>query len=112
MKEIIAVIRPSRLHKVRDAFRTLSGFPGMSISHIEGCSSHAGEEQDATLKEELTDFSKKVRIEIVAPDEMVDDILRIIHQNAYTGKTGDGVLWVTEVKEFIRLCKSAPHISG
>lgn len=112
MKEIIAVIRPNRLQKVRDAFRTLSGFPGMSISHIEGCSSHSGAEQNDTLKEELTDFTKKVRIEIVAADEMVNDILHIIHQNAYTGQTGDGVLWVTEVKEFIRLCKSSPHISG
>lgn len=106
MKEIIAVIRPSRLHKVRDAFRTLSGFPGMSISHIEGCSSHAGAEQNDTLKKELTDFTKKVRIEIVADDEMVDDILRIIHQNAHTGHTGDGVLWVTEVRKFVRLCNS------
>lgn len=108
MKEIIAVIRPSRLHKVRDAFRSLPKFPGMSISHIEGCSSHSGAEQNDTLKDELTDFTKKVRIEIVAGDDMVDDILRIIHQNAYTGQTGDGVLWVTEVKEFVRLCKSVP----
>lgn len=106
MKEIIAVIRPNRLHKVRDAFRTLSGFPGMSIAHIEGCSGHEGAKQNDTLKEELTDFTRKIRIEIVAPDEMVDDILRIIHQNAHTGQTGDGVLWVTEVGKFVRLCNS------
>lgn len=104
MKEIKAIVRPSRLHKIRDAFRHLPGFPGMSISHVEGCSAHAGEEQHDTLKEELTDFTKKLRIEIVAPDEMVPDILLIIHHNAHTGQTGDGVLWVTEVQEFHRLC--------
>ena len=104
MKEIIAVVRPTRLHKIRDAFRTLPGFPGMSVAHIEGCSGHVGSEQNDTLKEELTDFTKKIRIEIVAPDDMVDDILRIIHQNAHTGQTGDGVLWVTEVGKFVRLC--------
>ncbi|MDP2785620.1 MAG: P-II family nitrogen regulator [Sulfurimicrobium sp.] len=106
MKEIKAVIRPARLHKIRDAFRTLPGFPGMSISHIEGCSAHTGAEQHDTLKEELTDFTKKIRIEIVAPDEMVPDILRIIHRNAHTGQTGDGVLWVTEVGEFRHLCQA------
>ena len=106
MKEIKAIIRPSRLHKIRDAFRTLPGFPGMTASHVEGCSSHAGEERHDTLKEELTDFTKKVRIEIVAPDEMVPDILRIIHRNAHTGQMGDGVLWVTEVGTFRRLCHS------
>ena len=104
MKEIIAVIRPNRLNKIRDAFRTLSGFPGMSIAHIEGCSGHVGAEQNDTLKAELTDFTKKIRIEIVAPDEMVEDILHIIHHNAHTGQTGDGVLWVTEVGKFVRLC--------
>ncbi len=106
MKEIKAIIRPSRLHKIREAFRGLPGFPGMSASHVEGCSAHAGEERHDTLKEELTDFTKKVRIEIVAPDEMVPDILRIIHQNAHTGQMGDGVLWVTEVGTFRRLCHS------
>jgi nitrogen regulatory protein P-II 1 len=107
MKEIKAIIRPSKLHKIRDAFRELSGFPGMNISHVEGCSAHKGEEQHDTLKEELTDFSKKLRIEIVAPDEMLADILSIIHHNAHTGQTGDGVLWVTEVQTFRRL-KEAP----
>jgi len=106
MKEIKAIIRPTRLHKIRDAFRTLPGFPGMNISHVEGCSAHAGAEQHGTLKEELTDFTKKLRIEIVAPDEMVPEILRIIHHSAHTGQTGDGVLWVTEVGEFLRLCQA------
>ncbi|MDP1898325.1 MAG: P-II family nitrogen regulator, partial [Sulfurimicrobium sp.] len=95
MKEIKAIVRPARLHKIRDAFRTLPGFPGMNISHVEGSSAHAGMEQHDTLKGELTDFTKKIRIEIVSPDELVPDILRIIHHNAHTGQTGDGVLWVT-----------------
>lgn len=105
MKEIKAVVRPARLHKIRDAFRHLHGFPGMNVTRVEGCSAHAGEELHDTLKEELTDFSEKVRLEIVAPDEMVPDILRIIHHNAHTGQPGDGLLWVTEVSGFVRLCQ-------
>ncbi len=105
MKEIKAIVRPARLHKIRDAFRTLPGFPGMSVCPVEGSSAHAGVERHDTLKGELTEFTKKVRIEIVAPDELVSDILRIIHHNAHTGQTGDGVLWVTEVAEFLHLCK-------
>lgn len=104
MKEIKAIVRPAKLNKIRDAFRQLSGFPGMNISQVEGCSAHAGTEHHDTLKEELTDFTKKLRIEIVAPDEMLDDILSILHLHAYTGQTGDGVLWVTDVQTFRRLC--------
>jgi nitrogen regulatory protein P-II 1 len=106
MKEIKAIIRPSRLNKVRDAFRSLPGFPGMTISNVEGCSAHSGTEQDGSLQAELTDFTKKLRIEIVAPEEMLPAILQIIRNNAHTGQIGDGVLWVTEVSEFMRLCKS------
>lgn len=105
MKEIKAIVRPHRLHKIRDAFRHLPGFPGMSVSQVEGCSAHTGEERHDTVKEELTNFTKKTHIEIIAPDEMVPDILRIIHHNAHTGQPGDGVAWVTEVLESRRLCQ-------
>lgn len=104
MKEIKAIVRPAKLHKIRDAFRQLPGFPGMNVSHVEGCSAHTGAEQHDSLKEELTDFTKKLRIEIVAPDEMLADILSVIRRVAHTGQTGDGVLWVTDVHTFHRLC--------
>ncbi|MEI7455256.1 MAG: P-II family nitrogen regulator [Nitrosomonadales bacterium] len=104
MKEIKAIVRPAKLHKIRDAFRLLPGFPGMNISHVEGCSAHTGIEQNDSLKDELTDFSKKLRIEIIAPDDMLEDILSILHRTAHTGQTGDGVLWVTDVQAFTRLC--------
>ena len=105
MKEIKAIVRPSRINKIRDAFRQLPGFPGMNISHVDGCSAHAGTEQHETLRSELTDFSKKIRIEIVAPDEMQADIVAIISRNAHTGQAGDGLLWVTEVQAYHRLCQ-------
>lgn len=105
MKEIKAIVQPNRVTKIRDAFRDLPGFPGMNIGKVQGCSQHSGVERHATIREELTDFSDKVRIEIVAPDEIVSDIVRIIRANAYSGQAGDGVLWVTAVEEFHRLCK-------
>ena len=103
MKEIKAIVRPSHLHKIRDAFRQLPGFPGMSVSEVEGCSAHVGVEQSGSLREALTDFTKKMRIEIVAPDEMLEAILTVIRVHAHTGQTGDGLLWVTEVKALYRL---------
>ncbi|NNM82902.1 MAG: P-II family nitrogen regulator [Burkholderiales bacterium] len=104
MKEIKAIIRPSHLHKVRDAFRALPGFPGMTVSQAEGSSAHSGVERHDTIRGELTDFTRKVRIEILAPDEMVLDIVSIVHENAHTGQMGDGVLWVSEVQDFVHLC--------
>ena len=37
MKEIKAVVQPSRLAKIRSALRNIKGFPGMTVSKVEGC---------------------------------------------------------------------------
>lgn len=108
MKEIKAIIPPKRLERIRDAFRGFPGFPGMNITQIRGCSEHSGVELPSSARAELTEFSEKIRIEMVVPDELVDGVVRLIHQHAHTGQTGDGVLWVTEVQQFYRLCKPLP----
>jgi nitrogen regulatory protein P-II 1 len=97
MKEIKAVIQPQRLGKLRNAFRQMREFPGMTVSRAEGCSPHEEPEVGHNIREELTDFSPKVRIEIVAPDDKVEEIVRIIHAHAHTGQQGDGLVWVTDV---------------
>ncbi|MGX2039076.1 P-II family nitrogen regulator [Methylocaldum sp. MU1018] len=100
MKEIKAIIQPQRLSKLRNAFRRMRGFPGMSVSRVEGCSQHEEPEVGQNIREELTDFSPKVRIEIVAPDDKVDEIVEIIRENSRTGQVGDGIIWITDIGSF------------
>jgi len=103
MKEIKAIIQPGKLQKIRDALDALPDFPGMSVSRLEGCSPHERRTIAHTAREELTDFSPKVRIEIVAPDEKTPEIVNLIRKLAHTGRPGDGVVWVTAVDEFYRI---------
>ncbi|UZR29697.1 P-II family nitrogen regulator [Methylococcus mesophilus] len=103
MKEIKAVIQPYRLRALRNAFRRMTGFPGMSVWRVEGCSSHEGEEVHDSLRCELTDFSHKVRIEILAEEAQVEEIIRIIYENTHSGRLGDGIVWVTPVEQTRRL---------
>jgi nitrogen regulatory protein P-II 1 len=103
MKEIKAVIQPAKLQQIRDALDALPGFPGMTVSKTEGCSPHENRPFPHSVKEELTDFSPKVRIEIVAPDETAPEIVALIRKLAHTGRPGDGVVWVTTVDEFHRI---------
>ncbi|MBN9696169.1 MAG: P-II family nitrogen regulator [Zoogloea sp.] len=103
MKEIKAVIRPNKLSRLREALRAFPGFPGMTIGKAEGCGATV-RHVPHNIKEELTDFTDKLRIEIIAPDEMVDDLVGHIVKVATTGQTGDGLVWVTDVQKavFIR----------
>ncbi len=103
MKEIKAIIQPQRVTRIRNAFRSLPGFPGMSVAKVEGCSSHATVETHGTLREELTEFSAKVMLHIVSPDEMVQPIVDLIHQHGHSGQPGDGLIWVTEVVDMHRI---------
>ena len=79
MKEIKAVIRPTKLPALREALRSLPGFPGMTISKAEGLSApeRIGPCKDS-IRHALTDYTAKVRIEIVSPDELIDTIVERI----------------------------------
>lgn len=103
MKEIKAVIQPSRLEALRQAFRRIPDFPGMTVFRAQGSGYHPDKPRPAGIRAELTDYSEKVRIEIVAKDEEVAGLIEIIHRVCHTGRPGDGVLWVGEVVEFRRM---------
>jgi nitrogen regulatory protein P-II 1 len=104
MKEIKAVIQPSKLPKIRSAFRHVKDFPGMTITKVEGCSRHAHHERKS-IREELTEFSPKVRIEILAPDSMVEGIVQVLVEVSSTGQRGDGIVWVTDTERMIRIAE-------
>lgn len=108
MKEIKAIIRPNKLASLRDALVALPGFPGMTVSKVEGCSAPTRHLVHHNIKEQLTDYSPKVRIEIVAPDEVAQAIFDRITEVAKTGHYGDGLVWITEVEQAAFIFKTTP----
>ncbi len=102
MQEIKAIIQPQRLARIRSALRNVRGFPGMTVSKVDGCGHHIAK-PGIGIREELTDYTPKVRIEMVAPDDLVEGILQILVEVGHTGQVGDGIVWVTPVERMIRL---------
>ena len=111
MKEIKAIIRPAKLPLLREKLRSIAGFPGMTVSKVEGCSAPSLQSL-ANLKEELTDYTPKIRIEIVAPDEVCNSIVDTIVDNARVGQMGDGLIWVTDIERAVFLYKTVPGATG
>ena len=105
MKEVKAVIRPNKLAALRDALRQIPGFPGMTITKAEGCSAPS-RHTPHNIKEELTDYTPKVRIEIVVDDDLAEVIVDRIISIATTGHIGDGLVWVTPVERAAFVFKS------
>ena len=107
MIEIKAVIRPNKLPMVRNALMETPGFPGMTVTKVEGCSAPTRVEK-TTIKDELTDYSAKVRIEIVCNEDVADTIMDRLVKACQTGQVGDGIVWKVNVDKAFFIAKSYP----
>lgn len=92
MKEIRAIIRPHRLDRLRDALRAIPNFPGVTVFKAEGFTAPAAVDK-RSVKEELTDFSHKLMVCVLADEAMEETIRRAIIDSCCTGQIGDGIVW-------------------
>ncbi len=102
MKKIEAIIRPEKLEEVRRALER-AGYPGIMITQIEGHGLQKGITQQWRGEEYRIDILPKIKVEIVAGDGEIENIIQSIIEAAYTGSVGDGKIFVYDVKESIRI---------
>jgi nitrogen regulatory protein P-II 1 len=102
MKKIEAIFQPFKLEAVKEALHNMS-IQGMTVTEVKGFGRQKGIREVYRGMEYQVDFIPKVKIEIVAPDNKVDDIVRIIQEEARTGRIGDGKIFVYPVAEAIRI---------
>ncbi|SHL38544.1 nitrogen regulatory protein P-II family [Nitrosospira sp. Nsp11] len=93
MKEIRAYIQPFMLSKVTQALLEIPGFPGMSVSDCEGF------DGDTVIDGDFTPFIPKKRIEVFAPDELVEIIFDTLMLTANTHQHGAGKVYVIDVSK-------------
>ncbi len=100
MKEIKAIIRPNKLSVLRSRLMELPEFPGMTVVKAEGCTGNIRHVSSGNkIKDELTDFTPKVFVTVIAPDELAEPIMDRIIAVAQSGQVGDGLVWVTEIEK-------------
>ena len=102
MKKIEAIIKPFKLEEVKDALSTLS-VEGMTVSEVKGFGRQKGHKEVYRGAEYVVDFLPKVKIEIVADDGKVAQIVAAIQEAANTGKIGDGKIFILPAEEAIRI---------
>jgi len=102
MKKIDAIIKPFKLEEVKDALSEI-GIEGMTVSEVKGFGRQKGHTEIYRGSEYTVDFLPKIRIEIILPDEQVDEAVDAIVAAAKTGKIGDGKVFVSHIEEAIRI---------
>jgi nitrogen regulatory protein P-II 1 len=102
MKMVEAIVKPYKLDEVKDAL-TKAGVQGMTVEEVKGFGRQKGHTELYRGAEYSVDFLPKVKIQILAPDDKVAEIVGVITDSAKTGKIGDGKIFVTSVEEVIRI---------
>ena len=102
MKLVTAVIKPFTLSDIRDALEALD-VGGLTVTEVQGYGRQRGHSEVYRGAEYATDFVPKVKLEALVTDAQVDDVIDAITRAAYTGKMGDGKVWVTSVERVVRV---------
>ena len=97
MKLVQCVIRQEKLNEVVEKLMTITS--GLTVSDVRGRGRQNG--RPAVYRGTKYEFTllPKVMIEILTDDNKVDDLLKIIAENARTGEIGDGRIFVLPVEQ-------------
>ena len=102
MKKIEAIIKPFKLEEVKENLG-LIGIHGMTVTEVKGFGRQKGHTELYRGAEYFVDFLPKVKIEIVVSDEDLDKAVESIQNAAKTGRIGDGKIFVTDLKQVVRI---------
>jgi nitrogen regulatory protein PII len=102
MKLITAIVRPHKLDDVRARLSEL-GVSGMTVAEVKGFGRQRGHTELYRGAEYAVEFVPKTRVDVAVPDNLVDQIIEAISKAARTGKVGDGKVFVSELKQVVRI---------
>ena len=111
MKLIEAIIKPQMLDGVRDAL-SKAGIQGLTVTEVKGFGRQKGHQEVYRGAEYSVDFVPKVKIEVVADDPQVDAVIAAITESARTGEIGDGLIFVSEIENAIRIRTGEAGVSA
>ena len=102
MKQITAVVRPSKVDAVKNALVAID-VVGMTSNDVRGFGRQKGQVERYRGNEFTVDFLSKIRITTVVADDKVEAAISAISEAARTGEIGDGKIFVTSVEQVVRI---------
>jgi len=103
MKKIEAIIKPFKLLLVKEALHE-AGISGMTVSDVKGFGRQRGSTGGIDNNKEYDDeFLVKMKLEVIVDDENTEKVTETIKKAAYTGKIGDGKIFVYNIDSVIRI---------
>jgi nitrogen regulatory protein P-II 1 len=104
MKKIEAIIRDTKFQQVKSTLTKL-GVKGLTTYEVRGRGDQVGmmRSGEGTDDYKADDLVPKRKIEIICIEEEVNKIVNSIASNAFTGKPGDGKIFVSDILDVVRI---------
>jgi len=102
MKLIVAIIRPEKLEAVQDALGNKEIFL-MTVTDVRGCGRQRGFTENYRGNQVVIRLLSKVKLEIGVNDDYVAPAIEAIKSAAFSGKIGDGKIFVLDLEQAIRI---------
>jgi len=102
MKKIEAIIKPFKLDEVKDKLNEI-GIQGITMSEVRGFGRQKGHTELYRGAEYVVDFLPKIKLEIVVPDKLTEQVVEVIVSSAQTGNFGDGKIFIFPIDGAVRI---------
>jgi nitrogen regulatory protein P-II 1 len=103
MKKVEAIIKPFKLSLVKEALHEV-GISGMTVSDVKGFGRQRGSSGGIDNDQDYDDeFLVKMKLEVIVEDENAAKVTDAIKKAAYSGKIGDGKIFIYSIDEVIRI---------
>ena len=102
MKLVVAIVKPFKLDEVKEALREI-GVNGLTVTDVQGFGRQRGHTEVYRGAEYQVDFVPKAKVEVLAHEDQVQQVIDAILKTARTGKIGDGKIFVLSAEQVYRI---------
>jgi nitrogen regulatory protein P-II 2 len=102
MKLVIAIIQPHRLEMVKEELYKAE-VNLITVNEVLGHGRQKGVTEVYRGAKETGNLLRKIRLEIAVNDNFVEPTVKAIVKGAKTGETGDGKIFILDLKECVRI---------
>jgi nitrogen regulatory protein P-II 2 len=102
MKYIVAIIQPNKLEDVKQELYK-ADINLLTVSEVLGHGRQKGVTEVYRGIREAGNLLRKVRLDIAVNDNFVEPAVKAIVKGAKTGETGDGKIFILDLKDCVRI---------
>ncbi len=102
MIKLEVIIRPERLEELQHRLEEM-GLTGMTVTEVRGAGRQAGYVERYRGLEYRVRLLPKLKVELVVPQGVVEEVIKTIRDACLTGEVGDGKIFITQLSDAVRI---------